>query len=132
MLFDAHVHFGDWDGKVPVESLYRKMMEEMEENGVDRFSINVCGRCPNSPGALRLADALWFKRRQPSRVTVFGGLDWRGATDGGMAPLIPFRTQLDQLKQVGCDGLKLLHGKPDRRKELGHPLDGSLCEPIYA
>ena len=39
MLFDAHVHFGDWDGKVSVETLSDRMMAEMDGDGIDCFSI---------------------------------------------------------------------------------------------
>jgi predicted TIM-barrel fold metal-dependent hydrolase len=69
------------------------------------------------------ANALWLKRTLPDRAFVFGGLDFRtGAA--------PFAEQLQELMDLGCDGLKLLVGKPDRRKDLGLSLDAGEFEPM--
>ena len=132
MLIDSHVHFGDWDGVKPLEEMYDAMMADMDANGIDRFVIAVTGGYDGQYGGFKLADALWFKRRQPERVYVLGGLDWSGALAGGTEPVYPFATQLDLLRAAGCDGLKLLTGKPDNRKILGHALDSETLEPIYA
>lgn len=131
MLIDSHTHFGDWDSVKPLEEMYGAMMTEMDANGVDRFVIAVTGGYAGQYGGFRLADALWFKRRQPERVFVLGGLDWSGIVGGETAPVYPLPEQLDLLRSAGCDGLKLLNGKPDNRKVLGHALDSEILEPMY-
>ena len=131
MLIDSHTHFGDWDSVKPLEEMYDAMMTEMDANGVDRFVIAVTGGYAGQYGGFRMADALWFKRRQPARVFVLGGLDWSGIVGGETKPLYPLPEQLDLLRSAGCDGLKLLNGKPDNRKVLGHALDSEILEPMY-
>ena len=42
---------------------------------------------------------------------------------------------LDQVKAfyaMGCDGIKMLDGKPDCRKQLGRPLNDPVFDPFYA
>jgi predicted TIM-barrel fold metal-dependent hydrolase len=131
MLIDTHVHYGDWNSVKPLEEMYDAMLADMDANGVDRFVIAVTGGYDGQYGGFKLADALWFKRRQPERVFVLGGLDWSGLLNGGTEAVYPLTEQLDLLRAVGCDGLKLLNGKPDNRKILGHALDSETLEPIY-
>ena len=115
MIIDSHVHFGDWENQTALEDLYAKMLGEMDRDGVAQFSLCVCGNYAGRYGNFKLADALWFKFRQPERVYVFGGLDMTGLF-AGPTPEHPFVDQLERLRGVGCDGLKLLTGKPDTRK----------------
>lgn len=131
MIIDSHIHFGDWTQTVSPQDLYKKMLAEMDHDGIDAFNLCVCGNYAGRYGYFKQADALWFKFRQPHRVYVFGGLDMTGLFDG-KAPITPFVDQLERLRKVGCDGLKLLTGKPDTRKMLGHALDSEVFEPVYA
>ena len=39
--------------------------------------------------------------------------------------------QLLELLSLGFDGLKILEGKPDRRKQLGMPLHSPLYDAVY-
>lgn len=126
MIVDCHVHFGGVD-------LYDKMLADHERTGVDRFNI-VVTPCMGAEGEQpKLAHALWFKRRRPDSVYVFGGLDYSGMVDRGRdEPDVPLVDQLERIMALGCDGLKMLCGKPDTRKAIGQPLDGPLYEPLLA
>jgi predicted TIM-barrel fold metal-dependent hydrolase len=124
MIVDCHVHFDGLD-------LYDKMLADQERTGADQFNIVVTPRWGDGDDGGRLAAALWFKRRHPDRVYVFGGLDYAGMFDRGRSePDVPFVDQLERLIALGCDGLKMLCGKPDFRKATGQPLDGALYEPL--
>ena len=73
--------------------------------------------------------ALYLKRLFSSRrVYVFGGLyhhfDRRDSPEG-------FVHQLEQMRQMGCDGLKMLLGKPPLRLRLGVGLDDPLLEGAW-
>jgi len=126
MIVDCHVHF---DG---VE-LYDRMIADQRRTGVDQFNIVITPRLSAADDVDRLAAALWFKRRHPDSVYVFGGLDYSGMFDEGRdEPDVPLVEQLDRLMALGCDGLKMLCGKPDSRKEIGQPMDGPLYEPLWA
>ena len=120
MIIDAHVHFGATDGSDRLDDLHDKMIADVEAAGIDRFAIAVPERAGGKQHLYRMADALWFKNRHPDRVYVFGGLRFdfieQGVSDRTAEELA---AQLDALIEMGCDGLKLLMGKPDSRtKEI--------------
>jgi predicted TIM-barrel fold metal-dependent hydrolase len=69
-------------------------------------------------------NAIELKRRLPNDVFLFGGLDFKSG--------VPYEQQLQELIDLGCDGLKLLIGKPDRRKALGFALDSDVLKPMLA
>jgi len=126
MIIDCHVHFGGVD-------LHDKMLADQERTGVDRFNIVVTPVLGEASDPGKFADALWFKRRHPDSVYVFGGLDYTGLFDAGRDdPDVPLLEQLERIMALGCDGLKMLCGKPDSRKVIGRPLDGVLFEPLLA
>ena len=126
MIVDSHVHFDGID-------LYEKMLEDQRRTGVDRFSIAVTPRLSEADDPRKLAHALWLKRRCPESVYVFGGLDYSGMFDRGRPePDVPLVEQLERIVALGCDGLKMLCGKPDSRKAVGRPMDGPLYEPLLA
>jgi predicted TIM-barrel fold metal-dependent hydrolase len=126
MIIDCHVHFGGVD-------LHEKMLDDQRRTGVDRFNIVVTPSMGAEGEQPKLAHALWFKRRHPESVYVFGGLDYRGMVDRGRdEPDVPLLEQLERIMALGCDGLKMLCGKPDSRKATGEPLDGPLYEPLLA
>jgi predicted TIM-barrel fold metal-dependent hydrolase len=126
MIIDCHVHFGG-------VSVYDEMLADQERTGVDQFNIVVTPRLVEGDDPNKLANALWFKRQCPDRVYVFGGLDYTGMFDRGRdEPDVPFVDQLGRLLALGCDGLKMLCGKPDSRKAVGQPLDGPLYKPLLA
>ena len=39
--------------------------------------------------------------------------------------------QLEELTEIGFDGIKMLEGKPNLYKKVGSPLDGELFEPVF-
>ena len=41
------------------------------------------------------------------------------------------REQAERLYRMGCDGFKMLEGKPDYRKRLGRPLDDRVFDGFY-
>jgi predicted TIM-barrel fold metal-dependent hydrolase len=124
MIIDCHVHF---DGV----KLADRMLADQWATGADRFNVVVTPRYNAETSPDRLAWALWLKRRFPDRVYVFGNLDYTGMFDGkGASPDVPLVDQLDRLIGLGCDGLKMLDGKPDTRKAIGQPLDGAFYRPL--
>jgi hypothetical protein len=122
-IVDAHVHFGH-------PAFQPGLMHIMDDNQVGKFNI-VC-----TPYRTRLSlvpDALFVKAHAPQRVYVFGGLDISALF---MAPETCgelFSAYVDQLLEMGCDGIKMIEGKPDMRKMLPvPPFDSSAYEPYWA
>ncbi len=115
-IIDGHVHF------VRPEHGPR-LLADLRHTGVRQFAIQVIGRDYGDPDGEHQAMAIELKRQMPGEVFVFGGLDYREGR-------LPFDEQLRALMAGGCDGLKMLTGKPDRRKKLGLPLDGAELQPM--
>jgi hypothetical protein len=122
-ILDAHVHFGH-------PAFQSGLMHIMDENKVGKFNI-VC--TPHRTRLSLVPDALLVKSHAPGRVYVFGGLDISALF---MAPQTCgeiFATYVDQLLDMGCDGIKMIEGKPDMRKMLPvPPFDSPAYEPYWA
>jgi hypothetical protein len=96
---------------------------------IDRLNIV----CTPHPQRLSLVpDALHLKAHAPGRVFVFGGLDvsiyFRDPQHVGAQ----FAGFIDLLAACGCDGIKMIEGKPDMRKMLPiPPFDGASFRPYW-
>ncbi|MBI4730659.1 MAG: hypothetical protein HY781_00740, partial [Chloroflexi bacterium] len=122
-LLDGHIHFGH-------PNFMQGLIQILDENKVGKFNI-VC--TPHRTRLSLVPDALFVKAHYPDRVYVFGGLD---ISPFFMAPEscgALFATYVDQLIQMGCDGIKMIEGKPDMRKNLPiPPFDSPAYEPYWA
>ena len=129
---DSHVHFGPATASQSIEDLYHKMLDDMDSSEIDQFVILVAERLGEYSRNLCLDDALWFKDKQPDRTYVFGGLRFDGFDSGELDTFSKqLVSELEELFELGCDGLKLLFGKPDSRKQLGISLDSPIFTPFF-
>jgi len=122
-LIDGHIH-------LPGREMCDKLLADLKYTGTRKFAVQNIGRSRHDPDGKGFRQALEMKQRMPEEVFVFGGLDFSDITDGAYKPRVPLVEQVQKLRDMGCDGLKLLTGKPDFRKFVGHPLDGALFEPM--
>ncbi len=122
-LIDGHIHVAGRDH-------YEKLLADLKYTGARQFAIQVVGQNSHDAEGRVFRCALELKQRMPDQVFVFGGLDLSDFTDTAHEPRVPLLEQVQKLRDMGCDGLKLLTGKPDFRKFVGHPLDGPLFEPM--
>jgi predicted TIM-barrel fold metal-dependent hydrolase len=122
------------DGHVHCYERHRtdQLLSDIRYTGARQFNALVTGRGRWDPHGRQLDNAFELKRLYPEQAFVFGGLDFRGIGGGGTGPAVPLDQQLQELIDVGCDGLKLLIGKPDQRKWLGAALDSDVFEPFLA
>ncbi|MGB7160950.1 MAG: amidohydrolase family protein [Tepidisphaeraceae bacterium] len=124
-ILDGHVH------------CYRRahlerLVADIRYTGARQFCALVTDRMEGE-GAAQWDNALLLKRRYPNDAFVFGALDFHSIVEDGRAqPDVPFAQQLLDLMAAGCDGLKLLIGKPDRRKAIRFPLDSPLLQPMLS
>jgi hypothetical protein len=94
------------------------LLQVCDSLNIERFNI-VC-----TPDRARLSlvpDALHLKAHHPQRVFVFGGLDvsvyFRAPQQVGAM----YAGMIEPLIAAGCDGIKMIEGKPDMRKMLPIP-----------
>ena len=122
-IIDGHVH-------CYVPDQFEQMIDDIRYTGADRFNILVTGRLRSGVDK-QFKLAFDLKQRFPDKVYVFGGLDYRSLSIANFAePVIPFEQQVQEMIDVGCDGLKMLIGKPDQRKAIGVPLDAPVFTPM--
>jgi hypothetical protein len=105
------------------------LIEILDEQKVGKFNL-VC--TPHHARLSLVPDALFVKAHHPQRTYVFGGMD--------VSPLFMmpdkcgemFAAYVDQLLDMGCDGIKMIEGKPDMRKRLPiPPFDSPTYEPYW-
>ena len=126
-LIDAHVHYTDALGR-------KRFLEVLDENGIYRCAvacIHEQKRWSAVPAALRL------KFDCPvGRVYVHGSLErtaYLRFKDDPAALGAELVRQGNALLEAGCDGVKLLEGKPDYRREFPVPdFDTPAWEPFWS
>ncbi|MEX0774681.1 MAG: GNAT family N-acetyltransferase [Phycisphaeraceae bacterium] len=121
-IIDAHVHVFD-------RTQCDAMLADVAYTGAAQLAVQVTGRDVNDPTGAQLRNAVHFKRQRPADIFIFGGLDFADMIRGA-PPRIPFAQQAQMLQAMGCDGLKLLTGKPNYRQAINHPLDGPAFQPL--
>lgn len=126
VIVDAHIHFDSPEA-------YPRLQEDLRREGADQCCVLVIDHYPGSPYGFRQAEGIWLKQQHPSSVFLFGGVDWTLVLNQppAAAAKAELLLQLNRLRDLGFDGLKLLTGKPNIRKALAHPLDGPVFAPMY-
>ncbi|MBN1675927.1 MAG: amidohydrolase family protein [Kiritimatiellae bacterium] len=118
-LTDCHVHIHS------VEAVGRlgALMERCGVAAVNVAALPKFSFVENAFGIL--AKALY-----PGRVYYFGALDY--SEPGALAGKVDFAKQAERLLALGADGLKMLEGKPDLRKQTGIALNSPFYDSFYS
>ncbi len=121
-IIDGHIHFAHYN-------LAQPLMAILDDAAIERFNLV----CTPHPQRISLTpDALYLKAQYPERAYVFGCLD--------PSPLLVMPEQAGEifaeyacdLIKMGCDGIKMLEGKPDMRKLLPIPdFDSAIFAPYW-
>jgi len=119
---DCHVH----PGKL---GALENLLQIREHLGLDRINL-VCIVDPRSGSGH--AEGLYAKAHRPGVFYCFGGLNHAGGLSGGKVSAPGLAEQVDHLLAAGCDGIKLIEGKPTFRKRLPLPLDGEYYRDFFA
>jgi len=110
-ITDCHIHYAH-------PSLKGQLLDICEQLGINRLNI-VC--TPDMNRLSLIPDALHLKSQAAEKTFVFGGLDvsvyFREPERVGKE----FAESIDGLIEMGCDGIKMIEGKPGMRKMLPVP-----------
>ncbi len=121
-LIDCHVHHRD-------ASVIPDMVSLMDSIGME--AINAVST-PHPEHLSAVPQGLEFKARHPQRVYVFGSLDYHELMTQGRLRS-DLAAQIAVLQEVGCDGIKMIEGKPMARQLLGlPPFDGREYQTYFA
>jgi predicted TIM-barrel fold metal-dependent hydrolase len=125
-IIDCHVHYF---GGPEINEIDRHLAWH-ESCGVSRLNalmLSVRGVGNTNP------DGFYAKARHPGRVWLFAALDYSAIVTGADHRwTLPLPEQIDRFIAAGCDGLKLLNGKPTERKSMGIALDSPVYEGCFA
>lgn len=125
-MFDAHVHYAKTHG----DALFKQILQE---NGITAFALQCIPQMDFTPVT---PDALRFKRQHPGNCFVLGELSRKAYSrhQGDAAAMADsLLNQAKRLMASGCDGIKLLEGKPDIRRKFPIPdFDSPAWAPFFA
>lgn len=111
-IVDGHVHMGS----ITQEGA---MLANLEATGIDKMVL-VAIQDPEAGAGL--PQALYMKAQHPSRFFVFAGLNHAEELSGGKATTPSLADQVDAFVEIGCDGLKMIEGKPTSRQRMDIPV----------
>jgi predicted TIM-barrel fold metal-dependent hydrolase len=119
---DAHVHLGK-------AAEIGNLLKLAAASGSERLGL-AC--IPERNIVSANPDAWVAKAQHPERFYVFGSLDHSEHWSGGQVKTPSLVEQVDLLRALGCDGIKMLENKPATRKQLDIPLDGPYFAEYFA
>ncbi len=126
-IIDAHVHLV---GAQPDAS--DALLAQEHGCGIRSMCLQMLS-LPGSGYVNTNPEGLYAKFRHPDRVYLFGALDYTALfEDTDLRFAIPFARQVQRLRAMGCDGMKMLTGKPNYRKQSGLALDSAIFESHFA
>jgi len=121
-VLDCHIHLGHFN-------FMPGLIGILDDNRVGKFNI-VC--TPHRTRLSLVPDALLVKSFHPQRTYVFGGLDISPLFMAPESCGFLFAEYTRTLSKLGCDGIKMIEGKPDMRKMLPiPPFDSPVYEPYW-
>ena len=117
-IMDAHVHMGGMNAE-------QAMLAIREATGIETVNLVAI---QNPEAGSGLPQALYMKARHPGRFFVFAGLNHAARLSDGKAHTPSLAEQVDRFVAIGCDGIKMIEGKPTSRQRMDIP----VTDPYFA
>ncbi len=121
-IVDGHVHMGSIAQEAGLLAI-------LEATGVEKMALVSI----QSPAAgAGLAQSLYMKARHPETFYVFAGLNHAAQFTGGRVTTPSLAAQVDDFVAMGCDGIKMIEGKPTSRQIMNIPVTGAYFADYWA
>lgn len=120
---DSHIHYA-----LPLKP--ETLISFMDRNGIDMANLVLV---PSRTRLTAVPDALMAKAKYPDRFFVFTSFDVSEYFKHGKE-IGKYQTKfVDAMRRCGCDGLKIIEGKPTMRKIMGAipGFDAPCWEPLW-
>jgi predicted TIM-barrel fold metal-dependent hydrolase len=117
-IVDSHAHMGSLGEEA-------SMVRICEAAGIEKMNL-VAIQDPQSWA--EIPESLYMKALYPHRFYVFAGLNHAARLSGGRVRTPSLAEQVDISVQMGCDGLKMIEGKPTARQRMDIP----VTDPYFA
>lgn len=120
---DSHMHYS-----LPLQP--EALIEFMDKNGIDKANLVLV---PSRPRLTAVPDALMAKAKYPDRFYVFTSFDVSEYFKHGKEIGKYQAKFVENMRRCGCDGLKIIEGKPTMRKIMGAipGFDEPCWEPLW-
>ena len=129
-VIDSHLHFYDWTDENGNE-FFHCFEEYRNEMGL--AGLNLCA-LPSGFGSDVTSNLMCAIYKILNKETfAHAGLLYDKYPMGNMVPQgMDFATQLDELEEIGFDGIKMLEGKPTLHRTIGKNLLNSEHDKFFA
>jgi predicted TIM-barrel fold metal-dependent hydrolase len=117
-IVDGHVHMGGPDEEA-------SMLRVREVTGIDKMNLV---SIQDAGAAAGLAQSLYMKARYPGRFYVSAGLNHAQKLSAGRVTTPSLAEQAQSFVDLGCDGIKMIEGKPTSRRRMDVP----VTDPYFA
>jgi predicted TIM-barrel fold metal-dependent hydrolase len=121
-IFDGHVHMGS----VAEE---RSMLAIREATGIEKMTLV---SIQNPEAGAGLPQSLHMKAKHPKQFFVFAGLNHAQKRSEGRVKTSSLAGQADALAEMGCDGIKMIEGKPTSRQSMDIPVMDAYFADYWA
>lgn len=121
-IIDAHVHMGSMTDEA-------KMMRILEATGTDKMALV---SIQNPAAGSGLPQSLYMKAHHPERFFVFAGLNHAEQLTDGAIRTRSLVEQVDAFVAAGCDGIKMIEGKPTSRQKMNIPVTDAYFADYWA
>ncbi len=124
-IIDAHVHL---TMAYSMQDSLKNFRATMEQRGYDRMVFMAYSESSDNHGdPLNGLKALWYKLQIPNTYACGCLVHRHNEHDTAEG----YRNQAECMWDMGFDGMKMLEGKPQQRKDLGHRLDDPIFDAYY-
>ena len=115
------------DGHVHMRS-YKDELNLIEITKSARTDQTVLVSIQNPAEGSGLSQSLYMKAKYPKQFFVFAGLNHATKLSQGKVKSPDLADQVDEFLKLGCDGIKMIEGKPTSRQRMNIP----VTDPYYA
>lgn len=117
-ITDGHVHMGSVSEEASLLNL-------CQATGIQRMGLVSIQNPATGSG---LPQSLFMKARHPGQFYVFAGLNHAEKLSSGRVRTPSLAEQAEGFARMGCDGIKMIEGKPTSRQRLNIP----VTDPYFA
>jgi len=121
-VVDCHVHF--WDFRT--EEGMMKIKDACRFARINLLSIYDRAKVNQNP------ECMYLKARHPVSFYAFGGLDYSAIFSGLRVAEPSLCKQVDDMIDIGYDGVKMVEGKPTERKVIPIRFDDDFYKDYFA
>jgi hypothetical protein len=121
-IMDGHVHMGSISQEASLQAL-------CEATGIERMALV---SIQNPEAGSGLPQSLFMKARHPDQFYVFAGLNHAEKLSAGRVRTPSLAQQVEIFDRMGCDGIKMIEGKPTSRQRMNIPVTDAYYAEYWA